>query len=287
MQERILASLGITDAKVFVRDVDRPNIATLRWQCRTDRRANEIAALLSLAELQGQKTMIFVPSAKVGNELRTALSALGMDIPFYHSRLGDAWERQELVKRFLGQSRPVVDQIICTNAFGMGLDVPNVRLVIHWQQSASAEDLLQEFGRAGRDGKPSASVIFHDGRGSSDVGRLKFMAEKTVEAAPLDAEQKLAMLAQRNRQIEQVSTMLQSRSCFRESVRTYFGDRATRPKRSLPERILDWVFGTPASTARHGACCDHCDADFIGKHGALPYVAQIVGGGFKKIGKKS
>ncbi|TGR90504.1 DNA helicase, partial [bacterium M00.F.Ca.ET.191.01.1.1] len=95
--------------------------------------------------------MVFVPTVKVGDELKAALSGLGLNIPFYHSKLGNAWERQELVKRFLGQSRPVVDQIICTNAFGMGLDVPNVRLVIHWQQSASVEDLLQEFGRAGRD----------------------------------------------------------------------------------------------------------------------------------------
>ncbi|TGS51772.1 DNA helicase, partial [Mesorhizobium sp. M1D.F.Ca.ET.183.01.1.1] len=94
--------------------------------------------------------------------------------------------RQELVKRFLGQSRPVVDQIICTNAFGMGLDVPNVRLVIHWQQSASVEDLLQEFGRAGRDRKPSASVIFHDGPGRGDTGRLRYMAELTVSNAPGD-----------------------------------------------------------------------------------------------------
>ena len=52
----------------------------------------------------------------------------------------------------MGESLPAVNQIICTNAFGMGLDLPNVRLVVHWQQSASVEDLLQELGRAGRDG---------------------------------------------------------------------------------------------------------------------------------------
>ncbi|WP_281062460.1 helicase-related protein, partial [Mesorhizobium sp. M1C.F.Ca.ET.193.01.1.1] len=83
--------------------------------------------MLSLPQLKGQKAMVFVPTVKVGDELKAALSGLGLNIPFYHSKLGNAWERQELVKRFLGQSRPVVDQIICTNAFGMGLDVPNVR----------------------------------------------------------------------------------------------------------------------------------------------------------------
>ncbi|MDX8540086.1 RecQ family ATP-dependent DNA helicase [Mesorhizobium abyssinicae] len=278
MQDRILASLGIPDAKVFVRDVDRPNIAMLRRQCRPERRAEEIASMLSLPQLKGQKVMVFVPTVKVGDELKASLSGLGLEIPFYHSKLGDPWQRQELVKRFLGQSRPVVDQIICTNAFGMGLDVPNVRLVVHWQQSASVEDLLQEFGRAGRDRKPSVSVIFHDGPGRSDTGRLKYMAELTVSNAPGDEQQKEFMLAQRNGNIDQVAGMLRATSCFRRSIRRYFGDNEGRPKLSLSERILEWVFGARAPRVRHTACCDSCDAHMIKEHGATTYVAQIVGG---------
>ncbi|MDX8528919.1 helicase-related protein [Mesorhizobium sp. MSK_1335] len=66
--------------------------------------------------------------------------------------------------------------IICTNAFGMGLDVPNVRLVIRWQQSVSVEHQLHEFGRAGRDG---VAVMFHNGSSvGRDISRLRFMAEK-------------------------------------------------------------------------------------------------------------
>ena len=154
--------------------------------------------------------MIFVPSVRVGEGLQETLRTAGLEIPFYHSRLGSAWERQELVKRFLGQSLPAVDHIICTNAFGMGLDMPNVRLVIHWQQSASTEDMLQEFGRAGRDGKPSLSVIFHDGRAGKDASLLEFMAEKTVEGSLLDEEGRIEMLGQRIRRIGQVSAMLRS-----------------------------------------------------------------------------
>jgi ATP-dependent DNA helicase RecQ len=150
MQERILASLGIPDARVFVRDVDRPNIAMLRWERRPEERAREIASLLGLPQLNGQKAMIFVPTVRVGEELQQTLGATGLDIPLYHSRLGTPWERQELVKRFLGQSLPAVDHMICTNAFGMGLDVPNVRLVVHWQQSASTEDMLQDARRQPR-----------------------------------------------------------------------------------------------------------------------------------------
>ncbi|MBB6411857.1 RecQ family ATP-dependent DNA helicase [Mesorhizobium sangaii] len=279
MQQRILASLGIPDATVFVRDVDRPNIAFLRLRCPPDQRGEEIAALLRLPQLRGQNAMIFVPSVRVGEELQIALAGMGIEIPLYHSRLGTAWDRQELVKRFVGQSKPAVEQIICTNAFGMGLDIPNVRLVIHWQQSASVEDLLQEFGRAGRDGKPSVSAIFHDGqRSSRDANRLKFMAEKTVEGSGLDQGDREAMLEQRCRQIDQVADMLRSASCFRRSITSYFeGDKAMR-RPPVSERILEWVFAGRVKKVRLTACCDCCNAEEIKKRGKYGYVARIVGG---------
>ena len=279
MQERILTSLGIPDARVFLRDVDRPNIAMLRWKCRAEDRAREIASLLGLSQLNGQKAMIFVPSVNVGEELQQTLRAAGLDIPLYHSRLGTPWERQELVKRFLGQSLPMVDHVICTNAFGMGLDVPNVRLVVHWQQSASTEDMLQEFGRAGRDGKPSLSVIFHDGRAGKDASRLMFMAEKTVEGSRLDEEGRVRMLKHRRGQIDQVSAMLRAPRCIRRSVREYFGDGGAANRKTISEWILEWMFGASSVKASHEACCDHCDAWMITKQGQLAYATWVVGKG--------
>lgn len=278
MQQRILRSLGIPQATVFVRDVDRPNIALIRRRCPPEERPGVIAELLGMPVLRGGKTMVFVPSTKVGDDLRSRLSAMGLDIPFFHSRLGTSWERQELLQRFLGKSRPEVDAIICTNAFGMGLDLPNVRLTVHWQQSASMEDLLQEFGRAGRDGRQSATVIFHDGRSSGDTGRLKFMAEKTVEAAALDSVVATAMLEQRHAQIDQAAHLLRADTCFRQSVRSYFGQSNQRRRRSLSEVILDWVFGTAASAHRGSACCDHCDREQLNRLGFRDYVATVLGG---------
>jgi ATP-dependent DNA helicase RecQ len=75
MQERILASLGIEDAVVFVRDVDRPNIALVRWKRAGEQRSKEIATLLRLPQLRGQKAMVFAPSVKVGEELQKAADA--------------------------------------------------------------------------------------------------------------------------------------------------------------------------------------------------------------------
>lgn len=278
MQQRILASLGIEDAKVFVRDVDRPNIALLRQKCASEKRPEEIAALLRLPQLRGQKAMVFVPSTKVGEELQAALSGLGLEVPLYHSRLGNAWERQELVKRFLGQSRPAVDQIICTNAFGMGLDVPNVRLVIHWQQSASVEDQLQEFGRAGRDGKPSVAVMFHSGASfGRDISRLRFMAEKTVESAQVSVFDRQQMVEQRYHQIDQVAELMKTRSCIRAAISEYFQGSKTTQRPSISIRILDWVFGNRSKSQRFRACCDHCDKAEIRRRGMAGYVARIIG----------
>lgn len=276
MQNRILASLGILDAVIFLRDADRPNIATLRWEEPAEARPGAIASLLGISELHFEKAMIFVPSVRVGEELQLALRKKGLDLPFYHSRLDTSWERQELVKRFLGQSSPKLDHMICTNAFGMGLDVPNVRLVVHWQQSGSAEEMLQEFGRAGHDGKPSLSVIFHDGTIGKDLSLLHYMAEKTVESSRLNEEAQERMLAHRKSQIARVSAMLRAPHCFRGKVRSYFGNSAPQKREPFSERILNWLHGSKTVAHRHQACCDQCDAKIIAKSGRLAYAGWVL-----------
>ena len=77
MQQRILASLGVNDARVFVRDVDRPNISLLRWTARTAQRPRIIAELCQLPLPNGGKVMIFVPTRKIGEALQTYLRDQG------------------------------------------------------------------------------------------------------------------------------------------------------------------------------------------------------------------
>ena len=192
MQQRILTSLGVSDARVFVRGVDRPNISLLRWNVPSTQRPKIIAQLCQISLPKKGKVMIFVPTRKIGEALQKYLRDQGLETPFYHSQLASAWEREQLVKRFVGESRPIVDRIICTSAFGMGLDVSDVRMVIHWQHPSSVEDYLQEFGRAGRDGQPSVAVLLHNDRrvSSNDVNLLHFMAKRAVESAQLDALRK-------------------------------------------------------------------------------------------------
>ena len=216
--------------------VDRPNIGFMRLQVPESHRARVISDLLPGGL---GRVMIFVPSIRKGNELQAKLKSLGHDLPFYHGQIQPPHKREALQKRFTGELKPDVSQIICTNAFGMGLDVPNVRMVIHYQQPASAEDYLQEFGRAGRDGKPSLAVLL---TGDDDTGLLKFMARKTVEAAKLTPEDASKRLKTKIESIETMQAMaLAKRQCMRRSLLKYFEGGVAKKRLSLSAKNSDVV----------------------------------------------
>jgi ATP-dependent DNA helicase RecQ len=278
MQQRILASLGVNDARVFVRDVDRPNISLLRWTARTAQRPRIIAELSQLPLPNGGKVMIFVPTRKIGEALQTYLRDQGLETPFYHSKLASAWEREQLVKRFVGESQPSVDRIICTSAFGMGLDVSEVRMVIHWQHPSSVEDYLQEFGRAGRDGRPSVAILLHTPRTprgwSDDLSLLHFMARKAVESARPDI--RADALAHKVRQIEAMARLVGQNGCFRRALVGYFAGPKVTPRRSISTWLLECVFADRGMVRKKAACCDACCRRPIRQRGQLCFVEHAL-----------
>jgi helicase-like protein/putative peptidoglycan binding protein len=268
----------VDDARVFVRDVDRPNISLLRWKVLPNERLETIAQLCRIP-IKG-KVMIFVPTQKIGEELQDYLRDHGLETPFYHSKLGSAWDREQLLKRFVGESYPLADRIICTSAFGMGLDVPNVRLVIHYQHPSSVEDYLQEFGRAGRDGQPSVAVLLHADFGESkdkDIALLNFMAARASEGAQLDAANQTAVLDHKYRQIEDMARLVRQEGCFRQTLIGYFEGSEKGSRRSFSTRLLEWVFAEPATPGKEIVCCDACCRDVIKRWGEIGYVSKVFG----------
>lgn len=273
-QRRILASLNAPDADVVVTDVDRPNIALLRVPHLSETVKVEIIRdLLGLGH--GGRTMIFVPTKKAGNALHVALQAAGHVVPFFHSGL-DEITKEFLQGRYSGRLLPQLPAIICTNAFGMGLDLPDVRLVIHWQTPASVEDYVQEIGRAGRDGRQSVAVLLS---GQKDGGVHHFMLERTIEAAvtrlaasqrttgapPVQTSreaERLAHLAKHKGQ--QINTVLrmatETSRCFRRDLNSHFVAESTTPtaRPRFYVRVLAWLFGSRRRALAHGACCDFC-----------------------------
>jgi RecQ family ATP-dependent DNA helicase len=264
-QDAILESLGAPDAVRLVTGVDRPNIALVRHQIPGDvRKSSDVALRAELVDtmlkgLQDGKAMIFVPTVKVGDALRAALGVRGRDVPFYHAKLGTPNERDTIVGRFTGRLDPALNIVICTNAFGMGIDVPNVRLVINWQHPASVEDYLQEFGRAGRDGKPALAVVLTEG--GREAGLLKFMANKTVVASSLSPRDAEKAVGRKTDEIQKMSDLVtRPAGCFRDAlIQELAGSKA--PRRSLSRRILETVFVERRRLRKARFCCDACHPD--------------------------
>jgi superfamily II DNA helicase RecQ len=220
--------------------------------------------------------MIFVPTRKIGEALQKYLHSQGLEAPFYHSQLASAWEREQLVKRFVGESQPIVERIICTSAFGMGIDVSDVRMVIHWQHPASVEDYLQEFGRAGRDGRPSVAVLLHSHPGrSKDVRLLQFMAKKAVESARLDISVLASAHGYKDRQIAAMARLVGQDVCFRQALLGYFTGSKKAPRRSISTWLLEGIFADRGMIRKKVACCDVCCRSAIKRRGGLVFVQNI------------
>lgn len=276
-QARILASLGASAGDVFVHGANRPNITFLRRRVRQDARPGFVAELLRLADAIGIKSMVFVPTRKIGDALSAALATQGVATPFFHGQLRTQ-EKEDLLQRFGGHLEPKLSRIICTNAFGMGVDIPDVRLVIHWQHPASPEDYLQEFGRAGRNGQRSVAVLLTDPKPDGPaLSLLDFMAGLTVEAAKVTAGERAELLTQKRRLSRQMQTFAFDRSCFRDALLSYFGESRARPRRPLALRIIDWVFAKHSARAETGVCCDVCHARRCSPEEHARFVCEALG----------
>lgn len=267
-QQRILRSLDMPEARVLVSGVDRPNIALARLKEWSDQRRAQIVAAL-LAKVSG-RAMIFIPTKKVGKEVQAAMASAGWRLPLFHSDL-DKLERDHLQNRFSGRIEPPLNALITTSAFSMGVDIADVRLVVHWQHPASVEDYLQELGRAGRDGKPALALVFtrdNNKRDDKDVGLLKWMAnanaEEVVNKGKRTNEEAQATLDGRIRRIAEVNTLVKRVDrCFRAELLEVLQGPRRRQRHSFARWLLDIVFSSHPRVEHAGACCDQCQPELV------------------------
>jgi ATP-dependent DNA helicase RecQ len=255
-RQRILHSLNSTDAELFVEGVDRPNIAMLRFHSEKDiKRVELIKNLFNKMHTEtGGKALIFVSTVKQGNAVLNLLQQHDLKAEFFHGKLSPK-NRDFLLGRFTGRLEERVDLLICTNAFGMGMDIPNVRIVFHWQHPSSPEDYLQEFGRAGRDGKQSLAVLFTK---NNDVGILDFMLRKSLDKMVVDETQKQRIYQVKSDSIDLINQMSKSKTlCFNKLIRDEL-DTEKRGRQSLSKLILEWVFSEKQRRQKRKYCCDAC-----------------------------
>ena len=160
----------------------------------------------------------------------------------------------------------------------MGLDIKNVRMVVHWQHPSSIEDYRQEFGRAGRDGKASVAVLLHDQSDARrDIGLLQFMAERTVRNAQLLPAAASAALKHKAAQIDRMARLATSQGCFREALVGYFTGPGRTERRSFSTWLLELIFASRGVAVDKAPCCDWCQQRLISREGPLVSIKMVLG----------
>jgi ATP-dependent DNA helicase RecQ len=199
----ILRQLGIPDEGLIVAGFDRPNI---RYAITPrDNGPRQITELLQRLDGAG---IVYAPSRKQAEDLAAAITRAGREAGFYHAGLEP--DRRARVQADFVASESMV--MVATIAFGMGIDKPDVRFVIHAGLPKSIEAYYQETGRAGRDGDPSEAHLFW---GVSDFARAQQWLSE-VEPERLAVEKaKLASL----------SALVETPECRRAVLLRHFGER--------------------------------------------------------------
>src|SRR5918998_213981 len=172
VRQDILRSLGMREPKVVVTSFNRPNL-TYRILPARDKK-DKLPLILNVIQSSPLPGIIYGTTRKECEELAESLKRAGVNAAHYHAGLGAA-ERSSVQERFMTDE---IDVVVATIAFGMGVDKPNVRFVIHASVPGSLPAYIQEAGRAG---EPSECVVLYRG---ADLGRRKRLV--TINAAGAD-----------------------------------------------------------------------------------------------------
>jgi len=226
VRDDIIIRLGLREPTVVVTGFDRPNL--IYEAQRAQKTSEKDQRLIDLLRKEQGSGIVYCATRKAVDAVTMMLSEQLRDRPVfaYHAGMDQA-ARTSNQERFMQTPRAVA---VATNAFGMGINKPDIRFVAHYNIPGTMEAYYQEAGRAGRDGQASRCVMFFS---YQDRFTQEFFIDKIGEDLPDDAPDVAAQLQaieqrkERAREkLEQVIRYAQSHRCRRQFILDYFGDPA-------------------------------------------------------------
>lgn len=208
-QADIITQLNLVDPLVVVRSFDRPNI-----RYTVVEKYNLTDQIVSFIETQkGNSGIIYCASRSKVEDMTTKLAARGFSVAAYHAGLTNQ-QRQQAQEAFLKDD---IQIIVATVAFGMGINKPNVRFVVHADCPRSIEAYYQETGRAGRDGVPAEVMLLFN---ANDLSWYRQQISEKMEGQHKDVE---------FHKIDAMQSFAQSLTCRRIVLLNYFGEQRQEP----------------------------------------------------------
>lgn len=254
VQNDILKNLGIMDAHVFKSSFNRPN---LYYEVR-DKIDQDKDIIKYIKQHPGKSGIIYCLSRKKVEELAQVLAINGIRAVPYHAGL-DAKVRAENQDKFLMEE---VDVIVATIAFGMGIDKPDVRFVIHYDVPRSLEGYYQETGRAGRDGREGVCIAYYSYK---DIRKLdKFLMSKPV------SEQEIG-----RQLLMEIEAYAESGDCRRKLLLSYFGEDYTQDNCGACDNCLS---PKPRFDARKEMAMVIRLVNFLPEHFKVEHLANVLTG---------
>ncbi len=212
VREDIINQLELQKAKVFISSFNRPN---LNYFVRPKRRTFENLVSI-LQKYKDQPVIIYCFSRKETENIASDLREIGFDARAYHAGLPSE-KRQKVQEKFI---RDKIQIIVATIAFGMGIDKPDVRLVVHYSLPKTIEGYYQETGRAGRDGLSSDCILFYS---YGDTVKHNFFINQIRDHTEKSNIQK---------KLQQMVDYCEQKTCRRNYLLSYFGEGSLLEEKS-------------------------------------------------------
>jgi ATP-dependent DNA helicase RecQ len=224
VRDDIATLLGLDRPQLLVAGFDRPNIY-LRIQPANGHEKD----LLLPPLVRGRRTLVYTATRKTAEAAAVHLQSSGVQAEAYHAGL-DSQERLRVQDAFASGSLPVV---CATNAFGMGIDRPDVDAVVHYAIPGSVEAYYQEIGRAGRDGRAATATLLWD---HADVETRRFLIDSPKRdnsahrrgGVPMDPEEAARRRTLEHAKLRRMVEYAGTRACLRATILRYFGDPDVR-----------------------------------------------------------